>query len=134
MSPPTSTVIYGARIAIYSISGLSIQFLLARRTNSQLHALFSLYALDNTASCIILLHTPYTLHTQMREIQYILQNVDATSLVIIDELGRGTSSEEGVGLCQAICEHILSTGAITFFSTHFLELTRLETLYPNVEK
>ncbi len=36
----TSTVIQGARIAIYSISGLSIQFLLARKTNSQLHALF----------------------------------------------------------------------------------------------
>ncbi len=73
-------------------------------------------------------------HTQMREVQYILQNVDSTSLVIIDELGRGTSSEEGVGLCQAICEHLLSTEAITFFSTHFLELTRLEALYPNVDK
>ena len=70
----------------------------------------------------------------MREIHYILQNVDATSLVIIDELGRGTSSEEGVGLCQAICEHLLSTHAITFFTTHYLELTQLETLYPNVEK
>ncbi len=40
--------IHGARKAIYSISGLSIHFLLARRTNSQLHALFSLYALDRT--------------------------------------------------------------------------------------
>ncbi len=51
VSPPTSTVIHGAQIDIiyiYSISGLSIQFLLARRTNSQLHALFSLYALGGT--------------------------------------------------------------------------------------
>ena len=70
----------------------------------------------------------------MREVHYILQNVDSTSLIIIDELGRGTSSEEGVGLCQAICEQLLSTQAITFFATHFLELTILETLYPNVEK
>ncbi|XP_064400656.1 mutS protein homolog 4-like isoform X2 [Halichondria panicea] len=74
-----------------------------------------------------------TFMVEMREVQYILQNVDSTSLVIIDELGRGTSSEEGVGLCQAICEHLLSTEAITFFSTHFLELTRLEALYPNVD-
>lgn len=37
------------------------------------------------------------------------QNVSGDSLIIIDELGRGTSSEEGVGLCFAICEHLLST-------------------------
>ncbi len=60
MSPPTSTVIHGARIAIYSISGLSIQFLLAHtRTNSQLHALFSLYALDYICSYVPP-HTPRT--------------------------------------------------------------------------
>lgn len=70
----------------------------------------------------------------MREVHYILQNVDSTSLIIIDELGRGTSSEEGVGLCQAICEELLITQAITFFATHFLELTKLAKLYPNVEK
>ena len=73
----------------------------------------------------------------------------------------GTSSEEGVGLCFAICEHLLQRKvsvcmcvcvymcavfvivlqsylythkAFTFFATHFMELTNLETLYPNVEK
>ena len=39
----------------------------------------------------------------------IVQNVDSTSLIIVDELGRGTSSEEGVGICHAICEHLLAT-------------------------
>ena len=70
----------------------------------------------------------------MREIHYILQNCDPTSLIIIDELGRGTSCEEGVGLCYAICEHLIATQAFTFFATHFLELTNMETLYHNVEK
>lgn len=71
--------------------------------------------------------------------------------------GAGTSSEEGVGLCFGICEHLLQKKvcsvcdviglaynclpflfypykAFTFFATHFMELTNLETLYPNVEK
>lgn len=63
-----------------------------------------------------------------------LQNISDDSLVIVDELGRGTSSEEGVGLCHAICEHLALSRGFTFFATHFLELTHLQTLYPNVEK
>ena len=39
----------------------------------------------------------------------LFQNVGEDSLIIVDELGRGTSSEEGVGLCHAICEHLLNT-------------------------
>ncbi|XP_065888860.1 mutS protein homolog 4-like isoform X5 [Dysidea avara] len=74
-----------------------------------------------------------TFMLEMREINYIVQNVTDKSLLIIDELGRGTSSEEGVGLCFAICERLLQTKAFTFFATHFMELTNLETLYPNVE-
>uniref|UniRef100_A0A1X7VH91 DNA mismatch repair proteins mutS family domain-containing protein n=2 Tax=Amphimedon queenslandica TaxID=400682 RepID=A0A1X7VH91_AMPQE len=64
---------------------------------------------------------------------FTVENISDDSLVVIDELGRGTSSEEGVGLCYAICEKLLMTKAFTFFATHFLELTHLETLYPNVE-
>lgn len=69
----------------------------------------------------------------MREISYILQNVSESSLIIIDELGRGTSAEEGMGLCYAICEQLLTTGAFTFLATHFLELNNLLNCYPNVE-
>lgn len=69
----------------------------------------------------------------MREINYILQNVSDSSLIIIDELGRGTSAEEGMGLCYAICEQLLTTGAYTFLATHFLELNNLSTQYHNVE-
>nr|XP_039269249.1 mutS protein homolog 4-like [Styela clava] len=74
-----------------------------------------------------------TFMVEMKEINYIIQNVTGNSLVIIDELGRGTSSEEGVGLCWAISEFLLSQKAFTLFATHFLELCRLEKIYPNVE-
>lgn len=70
----------------------------------------------------------------MREMNHILQNVSDFSLIIIDELGRGTSAEEGVGLCYAICEQLLATSAFTFLATHFIELNRLATLYNNAEK
>ncbi|KAK3734853.1 hypothetical protein QZH41_017561, partial [Actinostola sp. cb2023] len=70
---------------------------------------------------------------QMKEINYILQNATDKSLIIIDELGRGTSSEEGVGICFAVCEHLLNIKAFTYFATHFLELTSIDELYPNVE-
>ncbi|XP_063952097.1 mutS protein homolog 4-like [Lytechinus pictus] len=70
---------------------------------------------------------------EMREVNYIVQNCSHESLVIIDELGRGTSSDEGVGICHAICEYLLSLKAFTFFATHFMELANLDALYPNVE-
>nr|XP_026693129.1 mutS protein homolog 4-like [Ciona intestinalis] len=70
---------------------------------------------------------------EMKEINYILQNCEGNSLILIDELGRGTSTEEGIGLCWAISEFLLVQKSFTFFATHFLELCRLETIYPNVE-
>ena len=70
----------------------------------------------------------------MREINYILQNVSESSLIIIDELGRGTSAEEGVGICYAICEQLLATASYIFLATHYLELNNLAALYHNVEK
>ncbi|KAH3873387.1 hypothetical protein DPMN_036622 [Dreissena polymorpha] len=74
-----------------------------------------------------------TFTLEMKEMNYIIQTASSRSLIIIDELGRGTSVEEGVGLCFSICEHLLNTKAFTFFVTHFPELTTLDSLYPNVE-
>ena len=50
---------------------------------------------------------------------YIIQNVGHNSLVIIDELGRGTSAEEGVGLCWAISEFMLTQKVRCNFSVNF---------------
>ncbi|XP_041927932.1 mutS protein homolog 4 isoform X2 [Alosa sapidissima] len=74
-----------------------------------------------------------TFMVEMKEVAYIIHNVSHRSLIIIDELGRGTSAEEGVGICHAICEFLLNMKAFTLFATHFLELCQLQTLYPNVE-
>ncbi|KAM9842952.1 mutS protein homolog 4 [Aulostomus maculatus] len=74
-----------------------------------------------------------TFMMEMKEISYIIHNVSDRSLIIIDELGRGTSAEEGIGICHSVCEFLLSLKAFTLFATHFLELCQLESLYPNVE-
>ncbi|XP_040264757.1 mutS protein homolog 4 [Bufo bufo] len=74
-----------------------------------------------------------TFMKEMKEITYIIQNANEKSLIIIDELGRGTSAEEGIGICYAVCEHLIRSKAFTLFATHFLELCHLGTLYPNVQ-
>ncbi|XP_056388656.1 mutS protein homolog 4 isoform X2 [Hyla sarda] len=74
-----------------------------------------------------------TFMKEMKEITYIMQNANEKSLIIIDELGRGTSAEEGIGICYAVCEHLIGSKAFTLFATHFLELCHLGTMYPNVQ-
>lgn len=46
----------------------------------------------------------------------------------------GTSTDEGIAICEAVCEHLRSLRAFTFFVTHFSELTNLDSLYANIEK
>lgn len=46
---------------------------------------------------------------------YIIQNANDKSLIIIDELGRGTSPEEGIGICYAACEYLLNLKVILFW-------------------
>ncbi|XP_061716369.1 mutS protein homolog 4-like [Cydia pomonella] len=69
---------------------------------------------------------------EMKEIQHILKDLTPSSLVIIDELCRGTSTREGTSIAWAICEQLLASDAFTFFTTHFMYLTRLQNLYFNV--
>lgn len=70
----------------------------------------------------------------MKEAQYILQSITPKSLVILDELCRGTTVEEGSSITWAICEKLLITTAFTFSATHFRYLTKLAEIYYNVTK
>ena len=69
-----------------------------------------------------------TFAMEMKETAYILNSLGASSLVIIDELGRGTSPEEGASLCWAISEALAQTSSFTFLATHFRLLTKLESI------
>lgn len=68
----------------------------------------------------------------MKEAQYILQSVTPRSLVVLDELCRHTTVEEGSAIAWSICEKLLLTTAFTFAATHFLHLTALRNMYHNV--
>ena len=68
-----------------------------------------------------------TFLVEMNEAAHILRNASARSLVIMDEVGRGTSTQDGLAIAQAILEYIAHRiNCQTLFATHFHELSQLE--------
>ncbi len=74
-----------------------------------------------------------TFLVEMDETANILNHASPGSLIILDEIGRGTSTYDGLSLAWAVAEHIVrEIGALTLFATHYHELIGLETTLPGV--
>lgn len=74
-----------------------------------------------------------TFMVEMSETANILHNATSRSLIILDEIGRGTSTYDGISIAWAVAEHLLTTegkAAKTLFATHYWELTKLEEKIP----
>ena len=76
-----------------------------------------------------------TFMVEMLETSMILHNLSSRSLVLLDEIGRGTSTYDGMSIARAIVEYIheYGEGAKTLFATHYHELNDLENIYARVK-
>lgn len=66
-----------------------------------------------------------TFAAEMREAAFILRNIDGQSMAIVDELGRGTSTRDGLAIAIAIAEALVESRALVWFVTHFRDLAKI---------
>lgn len=84
------------------------------------HQLFARVSMDDSIEANV-----STFAAEMREAAFILRNVDKRSMVIIDELGRGTSTRDGLCIAIAIAEALVESKALVWFATHFRDLAKI---------
>ncbi len=73
-----------------------------------------------------------TFMVEMTETSAIIHRATEKSLVLMDEIGRGTGAADGMSIAWAVAEHLAERRCFTLFSTHYFEITALEDLRPNV--
>ncbi|KAL7542609.1 hypothetical protein ACHAWF_007211, partial [Thalassiosira exigua] len=78
-------------------------------------------------------HNISTFLMEMKETALICNSATDRSLFLLDELGRATSNEDGVAVAWAVSEHLLTKRAMTFFVTHYPQISKLADVYPNVQ-
>jgi DNA mismatch repair protein MSH4 len=84
------------------------------------HQLFTRISTDDSIEANV-----STFAAEMRDVAFILRNIERRSLVIVDELGRGTSTADGLAVAIAIAEALLESRAYVWFVTHFRDLPRI---------
>ncbi|KAL8949223.1 MAG: hypothetical protein Q9222_004655 [Ikaeria aurantiellina] len=84
------------------------------------HQLFARISTDDNVEANV-----STFASEMRETAFILRNIDRRSMVIVDELGRGTSTRDGLTIAIAIAEALIESRALVWFVTHFRELAHV---------
>ena len=94
---------------------------------SIIHHIFARVSMDDSIESNL-----STFSVEMREMAFILRNIDDKSLAIIDELGRGTSTRDGLSIAIAMSEALIQSKASVWFATHFVELARVLADRPGV--
>ena len=94
---------------------------------SIIHHIFARVSMDDSIELNL-----STFSVEMREMAFILRNIDDKSLAIIDELGRGTSTRDGLSIAIAMSEALIQSRASVWFATHFIELARVLADRPGV--
>ena len=84
------------------------------------HQLFARVSMDDSIEANV-----STFAAEMRETAFILRNIDHRSIAIIDELGRGTSTRDGLAIAIAIAEAFVASRALVWFATHFRDLATI---------
>lgn len=92
-----------------------------------IHHIFARVSMDDSIESNL-----STFSMEMRDMAFILRNIDDKSLAIIDELGRGTSTRDGLAIAIAMAEAMIQSKASVWFATHFLDLAQVLADRPGV--